>query len=282
MHWSALASVLLLSACHTPAGGSSADPSPSPIAPREPAPQERDRAAKDATIHACERAVRVSARDNAYAFFVTDEGAVDVRPEACRFVVRMTHDCWPGRCTVSLTAVGEPDVWSGPYTATKAGDFHFTVRSSAGVEARFGFYLPRHDANLTVGEHMVRGRLVPVWEPWSCRTPQHVEQLDGRLVRVDGVYTPIVVAKGPERTTDDEGRSPRTVAIRTAEGLSLMLGIYWRADAARDEAEVQQLAGRRVVVVGTVHRRTPTRNDGSGEYQTMIGPYLDVDAIDVP
>jgi hypothetical protein len=110
-----------------------------------------------------------------------------------------------------------------------------------------------------------------------CKDYEEIKRLDGKRVTITGVYRPAFVRKqiGPLPETDPEGNPASTVSLDTAEKQRFMLEIYYSARGKRAPEEIQRFSGMKVRVTGTMHARTPSQSDeGGGELQTMISPYI--------
>jgi hypothetical protein len=103
---------------------------------------------------------------------------------------------------------------------------------------------------------------------------QTVEAHLGKLVAVEGLYTPVAVRMRP----NPNAPKPRTVSLE-GEGGSVMLEIYYSPAGTRSEEEIARFEGRRVRVVGRL-AHTPTQLHEGIPMATMTGPYLgDIQSI---
>ncbi|WP_309895137.1 hypothetical protein [Archangium sp.] len=123
---------------------------------------------------------------------------------------------------------------------------------------------------------------VPTPAPVTLRSldSQTVEAHLGRLVAVEGVYTPVAVRKRPPSVKHDKPNAPkpRTVSLE-GKGGSVMLEIYYSPAGVRPEEEIARFEGKRVRVVGRLER-TPTKLHEGIPMATMTGPYLgDIQSI---
>jgi len=105
--------------------------------------------------------------------------------------------------------------------------------------------------------------------------------MDGRRVLLEGTYQPVRVRQGrPAHLSATSGETPCTVQVVLSSRLGVMLERYYAAAGCRGPEERERFAGRRVRVIGVLHAFTPSQRVGSGEAETMIGPYLDVERIE--
>jgi hypothetical protein len=114
---------------------------------------------------ACSAAPREG--EDTYAFVVFEVGGSRIDPPQCRYTVHITRDCWPGRCSVSLTTPGVEE-WEGTCTSIKGSSVHFRVKSNDGSMGLFN--VEGHDEASLRGESFdtrlsLRGRLVPTARP---------------------------------------------------------------------------------------------------------------------
>ena len=82
-----------------------------------------------------------------------------------------------------------------------------------------------------------------------------------------------------EQHLDQKYGVPTTVSIGIDGGPSLMLGIYYEAEGSRSDEEIAKHDGKKVRVTGILHQATPTMMHEGIPMQTMIGPYLEVQSI---
>ncbi len=113
--------------------------------------------------------------------------------------------------------------------------------------------------------------------PSCCATFEDVRRLSGRAVRLHGVYKKTVVSKRPPPV---DLKTPGRAAIET-EGPHIMLEIYYEEAGLRSLEEIQRFHGKKVVVTGMIHTATPTQTHEGIPMQTMIGPYITVDSIEL-
>jgi hypothetical protein len=113
-----------------------------------------------------------------------------------------------------------------------------------------------------------------------CATSADLEGLDGQRVRVEGVYRKVRVTRKPQPGPIELDK-PGTAQVTTDDGVALMLEVYHRPKGLRPVEELQRFHERRVIVIGTAHRFTPSAVAPDGAVmQTMIGPYLgDIESI---
>lgn len=113
--------------------------------------------------------------------------------------------------------------------------------------------------------------------PTCCSDYQEIQKLDGKFVRVVGLYEQTVISKSPQKREEALQKltpGPGLVQITTASGL-VMLGIYYSPEAVRPASEVLLYQGKNVEVIGKLHAHTPGQVADSGiEMQTMTNPYL--------
>jgi hypothetical protein len=86
----------------------------------------------------------------------------------------------------------------------------------------------------------------------TCETRDDLVRHDGRRARVVGEYVAVPASKRP---ADDD--PPTSAVVRLRDGTSVLLEPSWSPAGARSEAELATHAGRRVVVTGVVHERSP-------------------------
>lgn len=120
--------------------------------------------------------------------------------------------------------------------------------------------------------------------PTCCLDYQEIQKLDGKFVRVVGLYEQTVISKSPHKREEALQKltpGPGLVQITTAGGTLVMLGIYYSSEAVRPASEVLLYHGKRVEVTGKLHAHTPGQVTDSGiEMQTMTNPYLsDIQSI---
>ncbi len=103
---------------------------------------------------------------------------------------------------------------------------------------------------------------------------QTVDAHLGKLVVVEGVYTPRAVRMRPPsaKHADPAEPKPRTVSLE-GQGGSVMLEVYYSPAGVRPEEELARFEGKRVRVVGRLER-TPTQTHEGIPMATMTGPYL--------
>ncbi len=125
-------------------------------------------------------------------------------------------------------------------------------------------------------------QVAPIAGPIACcADAAAIRAADGKRVVVVGAYRPIrmvmrALTPGELPPID---RDARTVSLALDSTEAVMLGIYYAPEAARPLDEIARFTGKRVRVVGTLHARTPTQVVDHVEMQTMIGPYIDVEAL---
>jgi hypothetical protein len=110
----------------------------------------------------------------------------------------------------------------------------------------------------------------------TCTTHADCMQLDGRRVRVVGLYQRFEMGMG-------RGREFRGhVQIRLADGDGPLLGRHWHEESSRDAAELERFEGRRVAVVGTLAAETPPK-PGEPEHaaRLSIAAILSVESIEL-
>jgi hypothetical protein len=104
-------------------------------------------------------------------------------------------------------------------------------------------------------------------EPPRCDTWAACVPHDGERIEITGVYTlyrPFVGHKGADDVTlvrvipDGGKRGP-------------FLEPYWRAEAARDPAEMARLDGKRVTVLGRLYLTPPPAPDDPGDAASLGG-----------
>lgn len=117
--------------------------------------------------------------------------------------------------------------------------------------------------------------------PTCCADQEELSSLDGQRVQVRGVYNKVNVSRRPPPL---DLTVPGNASILTGS-VGVMLGVYYEASAVRTVQEIQQLHDSEVVVIGTIHERTPAQLHDGMPMQTMIGPYIEVEslaAVNVP
>ncbi|HUH01160.1 MAG TPA: hypothetical protein VML75_04145 [Kofleriaceae bacterium] len=114
----------------------------------------------------------------------------------------------------------------------------------------------------------------------SLTTSADLDALDGQRVRVEGIYRKVRVTRRPQ-VTPIELDKPGTAQVATDDGVALMLEVYHGPKGIRPVEELQRFHERRVIVIGTAHRFTPSAVAPDGAImQTMTGPYLgDIESI---
>lgn len=116
--------------------------------------------------------------------------------------------------------------------------------------------------------------------PMAAPTPVELRSLDsqaveahlGKVVVVEGVYTPRAVRMRPPSEKHPDEPRPRTVSLE-GEGGSVMLEVYYSPAGVRPEEEIARFEGKRVRVVGRLGR-TPVQTHEGIPMATMTGPYL--------
>ncbi len=112
--------------------------------------------------------------------------------------------------------------------------------------------------------------------PTCCTTQEELAALDGQDVRLRGTYKKTVVSRRPAPV---DLTTPGNAQV-TTEATGVMLEVYYEAQGQRSLAEIQAYHGKEVWVTGTLHRGTPTQMHEGMPMQTMIGPYIEVRAIE--
>ena len=137
-------------------------------------------------------------------------------------------------------------------------------------------------ANLAKGKvgdpmtSMVIGQYVP-----CCEDGRDFESRFGERVALSGVYNRTVVTRIRGAVPEDPDSSG-AVELQLDKGVaSVMLGIYYEAEGSRPVEEVKQFNGKRVTVYGVLHRNTPEQVMDGMVMQTMIGPYISVDRVEL-
>ena len=134
-------------------------------------------------------------------------------------------------------------------------------------------------------------KAAPAGPQKCCADYDDLRRLDGQQVVAEGIYKPVHVMKRPRRpgVSEEEHEAqlnekygaPSTVQLRIDDGPGLMLGIYYEVEGSRPDEEIAKYAKKRVRITGTVHLATPSQTIGEEVMQTMIGPYLDVETIEL-
>jgi hypothetical protein len=105
-----------------------------------------------------------------------------------------------------------------------------------------------------------------------CDSRDAVTALDGRHVRVAGVYRATALSKKPR-----PGLDPIHAYVELKDGGSVLLEPSWSPASARPRAERESFDGRRVLVQGTIHAHSPAPKE---ELAYITGPCVSpVDAI---
>jgi hypothetical protein len=131
----------------------------------------------------------------------------------------------------------------------------------------------------------------PVGPQTCCADYDDLHRLDGQRVVAEGIYRPVHVMKRvrPPDVSEEEFEAqlnarygePSTVQLTLDSDLGLMLGIYYEAEGSRPDDEIARFKKKRVRVTGTVHLRTPDQTIGEEVMQTMIGPYIELESIEL-
>ncbi len=117
--------------------------------------------------------------------------------------------------------------------------------------------------------------------PTCCADQEELASLDGQRVQVRGVYNKVNVSRRPPPL---DLTVPGNASVLTGS-VGVMLGVYYEASAVRTVQEIRQLHDSEVIVIGTIHERTPAQLHDGMPMQTMIGPYIEVEslaAVNVP
>ncbi len=105
---------------------------------------------------------------------------------------------------------------------------------------------------------------------------ERFRELDGELVRAEGVYLKTIVTKRPGGAGKVDLTRPGTAKLKLSDGYALMIEIYYEAAGTRPLEEVQRFHGKRVAIEGILHEHTPTAMSADGhQLQTMTNAYLE-------
>lgn len=108
-----------------------------------------------------------------------------------------------------------------------------------------------------------------------CANYEELSSHDGERVQIHGIYTKTNVSRRPPPLDLSE---PGNAMVATG-AIGVMLEIYYQQEGTRSLEEIQNFHGKAVVVMGTLHQRTPSQTHEGAEMQTMIGPYIEVESL---
>lgn len=113
-----------------------------------------------------------------------------------------------------------------------------------------------------------------------CKDKADFRSRFGERVALTGIYKRTKVSRIRDQEPPPNTSGPVQLTLDNEAGW-VMLGIYYEASGKRTVDEVKQFQGKRVVVYGRLHRNTPEMTHNGMVMQTMIGPYIDVQRIEL-